>query len=64
VAVIKTIWDDLYLEFDLGIADHVESSATVIPLMNVRWLVTALLGVGIACRAFYPWRADPSRGAG
>jgi hypothetical protein len=64
VAVIKTILDDLYLEFDLGIADQVEVSATVIPLMNVLWLGTALLAVGIACRAFYPWQADPSRGAG
>jgi cytochrome c biogenesis factor len=60
--VIKTILDDLYLEFDLGIADQVEISATVIPLMNVLWLGTALLAIGIACRAFYPWRTDPSRG--
>jgi hypothetical protein len=40
VAVIKTILDDLYLEFDLGIADQVEVSATVIPLMSVLWLGT------------------------
>jgi c-type cytochrome biogenesis protein CcmF len=64
VAVIKTLLDDLYLEFDLGNADQVELSATVIPLMNVLWLGTLLMVVGIACRAFYPWRSDPSRGAG
>ncbi len=53
VGVVKTLGEDIYLEFDQGDGDQVAVSATLIPLMNLLWVGSALLLLGVGLRALF-----------
>jgi cytochrome c biogenesis factor len=60
VGVVKTLGEDIYLEFDQD-GDNVAVSATLIPLMNLLWVGAALLLLGVALRALF-WTDSPRSG--
>ncbi len=53
VEVVKTLGEDIYLEFDQGDGDRVAVSATLIPMMNLLWFGSALLLLGVGMRALF-----------
>jgi cytochrome c-type biogenesis protein CcmF len=61
VGVVKTLGEDLYLEFDQGDDDQVAISATLIPLMNLLWAGSALLMLGVGLRALF-WTGTQKTG--
>ncbi len=58
IEVVKTLGEDIYLEFDQGDGDQVAVSAILIPLMNLLWVGSALLLLGVALRVFF-WTGTP-----
>ncbi len=61
VGVVKTLGEDIYLEFDQGDGDQVAVSATLIPLMNLLWVGSALLMLGVGLRTLF-WTGTQKTG--